>query len=158
MEKKMIQKIKRNLENIAGITALAVALSPFGLIGYEIVFRLNPSYKTDRIEEVYFEKENNSRRILWRSPFVWDETGNKIIGYRNNNADVSINLPWRAEVDNRDLKVISDVRPNQRNYAEIKSNGYGKITKVELHIKPNKAIPDYDSGKDGAIEPFLDKQ
>jgi hypothetical protein len=37
-------------------------LSPFAMIGYEVVSRFNPSYRMDRVEEVYFEKENDSRR------------------------------------------------------------------------------------------------
>ena len=103
---------------------------------------MNPSYKTDRIEEVYFEKgqENNSRRILWRSPFIWDETGNKIVGYRNSNADTSINTAWAGKVDDEALEVVSDVNPDSKYYAEVHNNGYGKISKVKLHLKPEQKI------------------
>lgn len=156
----MIQKIKKTLETVAGIAALAVVLSPFGMIGYEAVSRLNPSYKTERIEEVYFEKEqeSDSRRLLWRSPFIWDETGNKIVGHRNTNADTAINTPWAVKIDDKDLEVISDIRQDSKYYAEIHNNGYGQITKVKLHLKPEQKIPDYNSSRDGSIYEFLDKQ
>jgi len=123
----MIQKIKRTLENVIGISALVVGLSAFGIIGYEAVSRLNPSYRTERIEEVYFEKgqESGSRRLLWRSPFIWNETGNKIVGHRNTNADTAINTPWAVKVDDKDLEVISDVSQDSKYYAEIHNNGYG---------------------------------
>src|SRR4030042_3376065 len=102
----MIQKIKRTLENIAVITTLAIALSPFAMIGYEVISRFNPSYKTDKIEEAYFEKDNNTRRLYWRDSFIWDETGMNIIGHRNNNDEVSIRSPWGGKIEDKDLEVI----------------------------------------------------
>ena len=153
----MTNQIKKTLEGIAGATVLAVALPSFAILGSAFLSRLNPSYKIERLEEVYFKKgqESGSRILLWRDPFIWDETGNKIVGYRNTNA---INTPSAGKVDDRDLEVISDVSLDSKYYAEIHKNGYGKITRVKLHLKPKQNIPDYNSSRDGTIYEFLDKQ
>ena len=66
--------------------------------------------------------------------------------------------PTPVSVPGGDLDVISDVNLNGKYYAEVHNNGYGRITKVELHLKPEQNIPDYNSSRDGGIEVFLDKQ
>ena len=153
----MFEKIKKVLNVTAGIIGLATMAACPGYIGYECLSRLNPSYSHTRIEEVFFKYDavQNKSRIDWRAPFIWDESGNRIIGSRNNNGNGKTFL-WNAQFDDGDLETLVDVECGQHHFADVYQNGYGTVTKIELHLKEDQEMPYYDPEEDGYRNQFFD--